>query len=165
MMREYPQICGGTHLLPYKRKLPRIVERVTAQGSVPWFAWWGSHTHPRHQIETACSWADKSQPLSSAYCWNRILRHSNSGNRKTWSGTIDGAVKPVEQPARQLLFWNFFLFGKEKSGTFPLNKRKNYHKNLSANKKQSSFSNGFIEYEKSYEFHILTSKKSDESQK
>jgi hypothetical protein len=33
--------------------------------------------------------------------------------------------KQVEQQARQLLFWNFFLFGKEKSGTIPFPKGKN----------------------------------------
>ena len=157
MMREYPQICGGTHLLPYKRKLPRIVERVTAQGSVPWFAWCGSHAHP--PIKSNPPIREPTIPnllalsVAEVEFWGTVI----SGTEKLGATQLMGG----RRSSRPGLFASFvtFLSNKEKFDRSPWTKE-NFYKWLCwlAMKKQT-FSKGlfvirFFEYEKSYLFHI-----------
>ena len=55
--------------------------------------------------------------------------------------------KPVELQGRLLLFWNFFLSGKEKSGTFSLIKGENLIKSpVCAQRKNSLFDIRFSDY-------------------
>ena len=92
---------------------------------------------PAHQIEAILSWTDNFQPLTVGCRWNRSYRVTvNSGTEKLRAAQLMGG-KQVEQQARQLLFWNFFLFGKEKSGTFPLYKR-NFCENLVCSLKRNT---------------------------
>ena len=65
--------------------------------------------------------------------------------------------QPVKLQGCQLLFWNFFLFGKEKSGTFSFFKR-NFRNILSASKEKfdrSPLAKGKKFYQK---FCLLTEK-------
>ena len=190
MMRECPQICGGTHLLPYKRKLPRIVERVTAQGSVPWFAWCGSHAHPPIK---------SNPPIREPTIPNLLALRTTEA--EFWGTAIPGTVNvfATQLMVRQIrstcrvanfFFGTFFFLAKKKVVRSPFTKgllqklrrqtkkfdrspwtKDNFYKWLCwlAMKKQT-FSKGlfvirFFEYEKSYLFHIQKSKKSHENKK
>ena len=52
----------------------------------------------------------------------RTVPHECAGFRAEPHGLFLPKQKALERHARQLLFWNFFLFGKEKSAAFPLSK-------------------------------------------
>ena len=74
-----------------------------------------------------------------------------ASNHRADSGSSEGLAN--------FFFGTFFFLAKKKVVRSPLAKENLSQKALSANKKQSSFSNEFIEYEKSYLFHIQSSKK------
>ena len=155
MAWEYPKTCGGTHLHPYRLYFPRTVERVTAQGSVPWVRGMRLPHAP-----APSNWSHRSAeptipnllPLGAgeigATGLQQFWNQKKPLRDNWWRG------KQVKQQACQLLFWNFFLFGKEKSGTFSFFK-KNFWKALSARGEKFTklfLKIRFFEWEKSYYF-------------
>ena len=139
MAWEYLQTCGGTLLCPYRLHFSRTVERVTAQGSAPWvrgmrLPYAPAPSNRNHQV---------AEPTIPNLLLLDVGEIGATGLQQFWNQKKPlrdnwWRGKPVEQQARQLLFWNFFLFGKEKSGTSsPCQRKKILSKVLSAYRKNS----------------------------
>ena len=84
--------------------------------------------HPARSARLPYALYDDKEPCK---CSNPIkrVRRENCVTRDAFSKSLTGfgcyyshTRQPVNLQGCQLLFWNFFLFGKEKSGTFSLYK-------------------------------------------